>query len=86
MNTEKLIDATKCLCTEWKTVTKEIEKMDITNDVYSSTCKTDEAIALVIERIGVFVKAMAIAKAYDNLELANSHRQVLEQIGSKMRV
>lgn len=80
METDKIIDATKYLCTVWKTVAKDMEKTDISNDVYSSMCETDEAIALLTEKIGDFTKALTIAKVYGNVELANSHQQTLSQI------
>jgi hypothetical protein len=80
METDKIIDAAKYLCTVWKTVAKDMEKTDITNDVYSSMCETDEAIALLAEKVGDFAKAMTIAKVYGNVELTNSHQQTLSQI------
>lgn len=80
METDKIIDATKYLCTVWKSVTKDMEKTDVSTDVYSSMCETDEAIALLAEKVGDFTKALTIAKVYGNVELANSHQQALSQI------
>ena len=77
MNIMTMIEAATKLNDTWNKCTSEIEKENLSADVYNCACEIDEAIIALVEKIGNCTKAITISKMYGKSPLAESHKTII---------
>lgn len=77
MDINIIIEAATKLNDTWAKCSKNIEKEDVSADVYNCACEIDEAVIALVEKIGNCAKAIAISNMYGKSPLAGSHKTIV---------
>lgn len=79
MDIKVIIEAATKLNDTWAKCSKNIEKENLTADIYNCACEIDEALIALVEKIGNCSKAIAISNMYGKSLLAESHKTIVER-------
>lgn len=77
MDIKVIIEAATKLNDTWTKCSKNIEKEDVSADIYNCACEIDEAVIALVEKIGNCAKAIAISNMYGKSPLAESHKTIV---------
>lgn len=73
MDIKAVVEAASKFNDTWAGCSMNIEKEDISVDIYNCACEIDEAVIALVEKIGQCAKAITISKMYGKSPLAKSH-------------
>lgn len=77
MDIKTIIEAANELNATWTKCSKDIDREEISADIYNCACEIDEAIITLVEKIGECVKAIAVSKMYGKSPLAETHKTII---------